>query len=424
MTHPTISKPSKLALRTRHLRHPPFAIWFPLAVYAAVRLIDTAFILIAARHQIALTPRGPGLTGPYIFAASPASPGYGPVASNWDAQWYRGIAQNGYPSTLPRHSTGAIAKNAWAFYPGYPFTVGALTRLTGLSFNFVAPLVSFLFGAAAMVVLHRLVNQTAGRLAASATVVLACTYMAAPVTQIAYTESMALLLICSALLLLRSRRYAWFAAGVTLLALTRPVAIVFLPVVCWHGIWRYRRRGLEPFPPRDRWLVLAAGLVCLVATGLWPAIVGLVTGVPTAYTQTMSSWGAPGDTRVLTAWIVTAWGSGGVAGSLVLAVAVLLVVLLVLRRGAREWGPEVRAWALAYPIFVLLATSPGPSSPRYLFLAFPLMWPLPERSTSSMDRRLRLITFAVLIVIGLGSQWFWIDQFLVVSTTATVGLFP
>jgi hypothetical protein len=37
---------------------------------------------------------------------------------------------------------------------------------------------------------------------------------------------------------------------------------------------------------------------------------------------------------------------------------------------------------------------------------------------------LRLIAFTVLIVIGLGSQWFWIDQFLVVSTTSTVGTFP
>jgi hypothetical protein len=35
-----------------------------------------------------------------------------------------------------------------------------------------------------------------------------------------------------------------------------------------------------------------------------------------------------------------------------------------------------------------------------------------------------LITFTALIVIGLDSQWFWIDQFLVVTTTSTVGTFP
>jgi hypothetical protein len=397
----------------RRSRKPPFAIWFPLAAYALVRLVDVGFILAAQRHQVALPLLG-----------KPAHPGYFAVATNWDGEWYRDIVQNGYPSILPRQSTGAVAKNAWGFYPAYPFTVGALTRLTGLSFNLVAPILSSIFGAAAMVVMYRLLNEAAGRLVASATVVLACTYIASPVMQIAYTESMALLLICTALLLLHRRQYVWFAVVLILLALTRPVAIVLLPVVCWHGIWRYRRRDVEPFPRRDRRLVVGVGLVCLAATGLWPAIAGLVTGVPTAYTQTMSSWGAPGDPRVLTAWMVTAWDSGGVFGAVALALGVFLVGLLVLRRRAAAWGPEVRAWALAYPIFVLLTTSPGPSSPRHLFLAFPLLWPLPELATSRSDRRLRLIAFTVLIVIGLGSQWFWIDQFLVVSTNSTVGTFP
>jgi len=210
----------------------------------------------------------------------------------------------------------------------------------------------------------------------------------------------------------------------TLLALTRPVALVFVPVVCWHGIWRYRRRDLEPFPKRDRWLVVVVGVVCLAATGLWPVIAALVTGTPAAYTQTMSSWGAPGDTRVLTAWTAKAWESGGVTGSAALAGTLFLLVLLTFRRGARAWGPEVRAWALAYPIFILLTTPPGVSSPRHLFLAFPLMRPLPERPTSRSDHRLRLVAIAVLIVVGLACQWLWIDHFLVVSTTATVGVFP
>jgi len=419
-----MTDPAKLAPRRRRLRHPPYAIWFPLAVYAAARLIDTIFILIAARHQIALTPGDLGLTGPYISAASPASPGYGSVVTNWDGQWYRSIALNGYPSILPRQSTGTIAKNAWGYYPAYPLAVGSLIRLTGLDFSLVAPLLSVVLGAAAMVVMYRLLNQTAGRLAASATVVLVCTYVAAPVTQIAYTESMALLLTCSALLLLRHERYAWFAVVLTLLALTRPVALVFLPVVCWHGIGRYRRRDLVPFPMRDRWRVVAVGLACLAATALWPVIAALVTGVPAAYTQTMSSWGGPGDARVLNAWTVKAWELGGVSGSAILAGAVLLLVLLVIRRGAAAWGPEVRAWALAYPIYILLTTAPGPSSARHLLLAFPLLWPLPERLTSHSDFRLRLVAVAVLIVLGLFAQWLWVDRFLVVSSTATVGLFP
>ena len=138
----------------------------------------------------------------------------------------------------------------------------------------------------------------------------------------------------------------------------------------------------------------------------------------------MSAWRSNGDPRILTAWLAKGWEWGGLAGVLVLAGALVLLALLTVRRGASAWSPEVRAWALAYPVFILLTTSPGPSSPRHFLLAFPLMWPLPERATSPSDRRLRLATIAVLIAVGLASQWLWIDHFLVVSTTATVGLYP
>ena len=191
------------------LRHPPFAIWFPLAVYTATRLIDALFILIAARHQIALSTGLPGLAGYKIWEPSPASPGYGSVASNWDGQWYASIATNGYPTTIPRDSAGHALQNQWGFYPVYPLFVGAIMRITGLGFMVVAPLLSVLMGAAAVTVMFRLVSQILGRFAASATVLLTCTYMAAPAMQIGYTESLALLLLCTALLLLRGRQYGW-----------------------------------------------------------------------------------------------------------------------------------------------------------------------------------------------------------------------
>jgi hypothetical protein len=40
-----------------------YQVWFPLAVYVVARLIDAVFILIAARHQIALPRGAPGLAG-------------------------------------------------------------------------------------------------------------------------------------------------------------------------------------------------------------------------------------------------------------------------------------------------------------------------------------------------------------------------
>jgi hypothetical protein len=67
MTDLTTRKPPRLALRPQRLPRPPFAIWFPLAVYALTRLIDVALILAAQHHQIALPDLG-----------KPAHPGTAP----------------------------------------------------------------------------------------------------------------------------------------------------------------------------------------------------------------------------------------------------------------------------------------------------------------------------------------------------------
>jgi hypothetical protein len=75
--------------------HHSCQVWFPLTVYAMTRLIDLVLILVAARHQIATPPRATGLVVYTIWEPSPASPGYGSVASNWDGQWYFNIASDG-----------------------------------------------------------------------------------------------------------------------------------------------------------------------------------------------------------------------------------------------------------------------------------------------------------------------------------------
>ena len=375
--------------------HTSYQVWFPLAVYALTRLVDMVLILMAARHQMNLPQGG----------------SYGSLASNWDGQWYLSIATHGYPTTIPRDAAGHILQNQWGFYPLYPLLVGALLRISGLSFMVAAPILSVLLGAGAMIVMFRLMNQVSGRFTASATVLLTCTYMAAPALQIAYTESLALLLVCTALLLLCNRRYGWLVPVLIMLALTRAVALAFVPVLVVHRISRYRHRSVEPFPKPDRWRV--AGLACLAVavTGLWPTIAAVTTGDPAAYTQTMSSWGSTGNLPVLIEFPSYAWARGGAAGMAVLLAIIGLTAALVLRRGARAWGPEVRAWAGFYPLYLLLATAPGTSNVRHLLLAFPLLWPFPEKATGS-ERRFRVFFIAGLVLVGLVMQWVWVSTFL------------
>jgi hypothetical protein len=298
-------------------------------------------------------------------------------------------------------------------------------RISGLGYLVVAPLLSLLMGAAAVTVMYRLINEYSGRFTASATVVLVSTYMAAPAMQIAYTESLALLLLCTALLLLRNRRYGWLAPVLVLLALTRGVAIAFVPVLAVHAVSRWRHRCGEPFSVPDRWRVAGLAVLAIAATGLWPAIAAIATGEPAAYTLTMSSWGGTtGKLRVLIGFPAVAWAQGGVAGLAVLICVVTLTAWLLLRDGARAWGPEVRAWAGFYPLFLLLATSPGSSTIRHLILAFPLMWPFPEEATSDPERRRRIALVAFLALCGLATQWLWISNFLIVTSPPGGRAFP
>jgi hypothetical protein len=360
-------------------------------------------ILTAARHQIALPQGASGLAG------------YGSVASNWDGQWYLRIATHGYPTTIPRDPSGHALQNQWGFYPLYPLIVGAIMRISGLGFMVVAPVLSFLLGAGAVIVMFRLINQGSGRLAASATVLLTCTYMAAPAMQIAYTEGLGLLLVCSALLLLRNRRYGWLVPILVMLALTRAVGLAFLPVLVVHGINRYRHRSIEPFPETERWRLVGLAVLAIAVTGLWPGIAALSTGDAGAYTQTMSAWGKTGELPVLVEFPTFAWAHGGAVGVAVLLAIIVLLAAIVLRRGARAWDPEVRAWACFYPLFLLLASAPGSSNIRHLLLAFPLFWPFPDEATTRTHRRRRMAVVAILAIFGLLMQWVWISQFLVVT---------
>jgi len=411
---------SRLTGRGSFLGYP---VWFPLTVYAITRLIDVVFILIAARHQIAMSAGAPGLAGYSIWEPSTASPGYGSVASNWDGQWYLRIASNGYPSAIPRDPSGHALQNQWGFYPVYPLITGAIVHISGLSAVVVAPILSVLLGAAAVTVMFRLINEVSGRFAASATVLLACTYMAAPAMQIAYTESLALLLVCTTLRLLRHRRYGWLIPVLVTLALTRAVALAFLPVVLAHGISRYRRRSVEPFPVQDRWRIFGLAGLTVAVTALWPAIAAMTTGDPGAYTQTMSSWGSTGKLRVVAEFPVFAWSEGALGVGILLGV-VTLIAVLVLRKGARAWGPEVRSWAGFYPLYLLLATGPGTSNVRHLFLAFPLLWPFPGEATTKADRGRRLAVVGILAVCGLLTQWVWVSQFLVLTGPPAGRPFP
>lgn len=347
-----------------------------LGVYALARVFSALVLLVVAHSQEA-------------NGWTPASPSYLQFAGlMWDGSWYRQIAETGYPSRLPIGADGAVQQNAWAFYPLFPLLARGVMAVTGAPWQTAAPLLALALGAAAVLVIYRAIEEGAPRAVAIrpglplATVALVAFFPTAVVLQVAYTESLALLLIASALLLLIRRRYLPAALVVLALGCTRAVALPMAVVVIVHALsrWRTARRergatgatGTAAGARRDV-VGQVATLGAAVAAGfMWQVVCAVVTGRPDGYFQTQAAWRARPDVVPLVPWLdVARWLVGGWAPVLLLAVLAVVVGLLT-SSPARRLGPELLAWPIAYLTYLVGVIEPGTSLARFLLLAFPL----------------------------------------------------
>jgi hypothetical protein len=370
-----------------------------LGVYALTRVIDAVIIVSAARGQV-----------PNMWTS--AHPGYFDLAVQWDGSWYREIALHGYPSVLPHDANGALQQNAWGFSPAYPYLVRAVMGVTGLSFPVAGALTSLVVGAGAIVVVYQLFARYVDKRAAVAGIVLLATLPCAPVLQICYTESLALLVLASALLLLVQRRYALAVPVVILLSLTRPVELPFAAVVLVHLVVRWRRRSVDPFPGYEAVSVIGLGLVAFVSAWLWPAIAWHVTGVRSAYTDTMGTWRTSGHVEYFRAWwfIATYLEHDRLKAAAGLVLIALVLLAAALGPWARPLGPELRAWCVAYPAYLAAVLEPWTSVFRYVLLLFPLgMIGLGgARPRDARAAPLRVAVLAVVVAVFLVGQVIWV----------------
>lgn len=371
-----------------------------LGVYAAARLFSAVALVVVAGHQAAN-----GWTGEH-----PSYTEY--TGLMWDATWYRQIAEGGYPDSLPVGTDGQVTQNAWAFFPLFPLLARMLMSLTGASWAVVAPTLALVLGAAAVVVIHRVISVGAPRAVAArpglplATVLLVSVFPTSAVMQVGYTESLALLLIALSLWAIITRHYGWAVLGVLALGFTRAVALPMAAVVLVHVWLRWREH--RSLPPRT-WAALAGLAVAAGLSGvLWMLICGWVTGVPDAYLQTQAAWRGSPDIAPFGAWsyILPFWF--GDAWALVGVGIVLLTAVVLLAPSTRRLGGELYTWAAAYPLYLCAAIEPGSSLARFLLLAFPL-----GAATAGVLPRPRWAARAwtwLLVVVMLGLQVVWLWQ--------------
>jgi hypothetical protein len=364
-----------------------------LAVYALARALSAVVLVVVSRAQ----------EENLWTDAAPSYLAY--VGRMWDASWYEQIYASGYPAVLPVGEDGAVEQNAWAFFPLFPALVRGLDAVTGAGWDVLAPTLALACGAGAVVVIHRLV-ATAGAAAVErrpglplATVLLVSVFPSSPVLQVAYTESLALLLVAASLLLVARRRYGWAALVILLLGLTRAVALPMAAVVVWHAFVRWRRGDLRG-PDVAR---LGALLAVALGSGLlWPWVCGLVTGTHQGYFRTQEAWRGGADVVPFVPWVdVSRWLFDG-TGPWVLGLLLVVVAALVLNPVAARLGPEMHAWAGADLAYLVATVQPGTSLVRFLLLAFPL-----GAVTAGWTRSRAWLTAVCLVLVAGQAWWVW-----------------
>ncbi len=147
----------------------------------------------------------------------------------WDADWYRGIADNGYQ---------AVGEEGLRFWPLFPLLGRALSFVFAGSTDAALLVIANVAAIAFLVLLRRLVVlETASDATATRAVWLAAIWPTAFVLFMGYAESLFLALAVASFLALRRQRWWWAATFGFLAGLTRPFAI-FLVLVAAVEAWR------------------------------------------------------------------------------------------------------------------------------------------------------------------------------------------
>ncbi|WP_326503898.1 hypothetical protein [Rothia nasimurium] len=354
--------------------------------------------------------------------------GYLEFVTIWDADWYAKIAAGGYPDVLPLDGNGHVAQNEWAFYPLYPLISGAITSVTGISYQAVAPTVSLLFGFGAAWFIYRLFEASLEmRMLASGAgsrgtelettalwATAAVSFCAvAPILQTGYAEATGLFFLAWALYWLVQQRYVLLLIPALGAALSRPVGVPLGAAVgiWWLICWAQQTRATSPLVAlKNTGTQLASALAVCAFAFIHPALAWVSTGRIDAYTATEAAWRAGGE-HVLpfVPWYTQSQlYLGQVLGPIVLVILLFAYLLALLAPVTRRvLHPALITWCWSYALYILAFFNPQSSTFRLLLPLFPLLLPLVALSASRAYRWLLMFSGATLQFGWVGWLWHW-----------------
>jgi hypothetical protein len=323
--------------------------WFwPLVIYGVSRIVSTSMLVAAAWAQGANY-----WTGPH--------PDYFSFLNIWDVEWYHRIYTDGYPSALPD------GQNTWAFLPLFPY----LVKLTFLPWAVGAPLLATAFGLGFALVAYRLFLKVLGdRAKACWSLAFTLFWVASPVLQAGYAESLQLFGIALALWAYLERRDVLLYLALVVVAFSRPGVLAFAATfgVLWLVVLVREKRFV--------WREFGLAVVSALLGFAWPWIAALATGQSDAYLKTELAWRigyAEADRFVPFNGLLTGFWSffGGWFGYLFLGVIVALVVRVASLESVRSLG-VLGLFSGAYLLYLAATFYPQSSTWRLILPAFGL----------------------------------------------------
>jgi hypothetical protein len=356
---------------------------YPLTVFGASRL--AVYVVIAMEGWTTRRPRGAALSWQALFAP----------LGDWDAVWYRWIAEHGYDPAIGHGNTPA-------FFPLFPLAWRALLVLPGPATLWATLLSSACFGAA-LCLFHRIGEARLGAAGARRATLYLAFFPLTFVFSLPYAESLFLLLALVAFALTWHERWWLGSAAGALAVLARPVGIALLPALAWR---RYRREGRRS----SAYLPL---LLLPLAELAFFAYLAWRTGDPLAHAHAQERGWQRGVSVLPVVVLYTLWHSVLLAGQLRFLIHVGFAILF-----CYLWYHAWRRLRLdgEYLVFaallILLPTSGGllVSMGRFGMVAFPLFWALGDLGRDArVDTALKIVSpmlMAALVFITFGPRTF------------------
>lgn len=315
------------------------------------------------------------------------------VLDSWDGHWYLDVVRDGYPHSIMPNVTYFVPDARAAFFPLYPMTVRVLDRIVPGGPVSIALLLNFVLGGLFVYLVGKIARSLFDSRTAERAMILAAFFPGSFVLSWAYSEAVLVTLACVMFVALHKQQ--WLLAGVIAAVGTaaRPNGLA-LAAAC--GV-----AALIAIKQDRQWRALIAPALAPLGFIGFMVFLRQHTDEDWAWFRVQreawkegTSFGATAVQRTLD-FFVSPFGS---PTSVLTAATVIALVLATVLARRHKIPLMYHAYSLTV-VLLMLAPATVTARPRFLFTAFPLIFPVARALRDDDDKWWPIVI--VLFVTGL-----------------------